>query len=226
VNITIASPNKQARSVEISQAMQNHFSIPINHANTILTQINSGMYNRWFEGKKDLVCIDFGANVGLVSLYMLPACKELICVEPTPSHHVLLTELVKGATYSPHALTGKDEEVVFITGHSTENKVSSADGYGNGKITIQGKPLKYFTSLTKSKIDFCKIDIEGAEMIALTSGNIASVKGKVKVFFVEVHPAYNGGMDENREELIKRFESNGYKVEVLDYQTIVATYGS
>ena len=54
------------RKFAISNDMQNHFDIPINHAHTILNQINSGMYAKYFEGKKDFRCIDFGANVGLV----------------------------------------------------------------------------------------------------------------------------------------------------------------
>ena len=33
-----------------------------------------------------------------------------------------------------------------------------------------------------------------------------------------------GGMDENREELIKRFIDNGYTVELIDFQTFAAYY--
>ena len=220
MNITIASPNKQARSIEISQAMQKHFVEPINHAQTILNQINSGMYSRWFECKKDLTCIDFGANVGLVSLYMQPACKELYCIEPTPSHFDLLIELLfdTNAMLTQTALTETTEIVSFLANHSTENKVSEL-----GTIKVLGKPLSYYLKQTKNIVDFCKIDIEGGEMKALTTSELKKSKGKVRTFFVEVHPTEKG-IDENRIELISRFESNGYKVEVLDYQTLIATY--
>jgi len=228
MNITIASPNGQARPLPISKDMLKHFQIPINHAHTILTQINSGMYKKWFEGKENLRCIDIGANVGLVSLYMLPACKELYCLEPTPSHFALLKELI-GENNNVHcyqqALNGKNEEVIFMTGHSTENKITSADGYGNGKITVKGITLSsylYLSGAGREIVDFCKIDIESGEMLALTVGELKKVKGKIKTFFVEVHPGYNGGMDENREELKKRFIKAGYKVYEEDYQTIVA----
>ncbi len=233
MNISILSPDGKHRSIPMSQSMQKHFDIPINHAHTILKQINEGMYSTWFKGKKELVCLDIGANVGLVSLYMLPACKELYCLEPTPSHFALLQELL-GDNFGncsvhlyPHALSGKNEEVIFATGHSTENKISSADGYGNHKIKVPGITLSSFlvaSNAHKDIIDFCKIDIEGGEMMALTAEEIKNVKGKIRCFFVEVHPAYNGGMDENREELIKRFIDNGYTVELIDFQTFAAYY--
>lgn len=216
------------RTVEISKSMEKHFSIPINHAQTILAQINSGMYDKWFEGKKDLVCIDFGANVGLVSLYMLPFCKELLCVEPTPAHYELLSELMfanKGAqivTLIKYALNDKTEDVIFMTGHATENKITSKDGYGNNKITVKGRPLIFFLDLIGETVDFCKIDIEGAEIFALTEEQLKLAYGKVKTFFVECHPSQNYSMFSCHEELVKRFKSAGYRVEIIDYQTIVA----
>lgn len=227
MNIQILGTDGNMRTVEISKAMEEHFAIPINHAQTILDQINSGMYKKWFEGKKDLVCIDFGANVGLVSLYMLPACKKIYCVEPTPSHRELLKELIssnkedKEVVISGFALTGEDGIFKFATGHSTENKVTIQDGYGAIKIDVAGCTLSNF--INNDVYDFCKIDIESGEMLALTVEELKQVHGKVKTFFVEVHPGYNGGMDGNREELISRFEKAGYKTETIDYQTIVAT---
>lgn len=222
--------NVNGKDYLISADLVRHFSIPINHAYTILNQINSGMYAKWFEGKKDLRCVDFGANVGLVSLYMLPACKDLYCVEPTPSHYKLLKELI-GENSNVHlcdqALSGTNEPVIFMTGHSTENKITSADGYGNGKITVQGTTLSaylYLSGADREIIDFVKCDVEGQEIKIFTEEEIKKTKGKVKVFFIEVHPSYNGGMDENREEIKRRFIKCGYKVYEEDYQTIIATY--
>lgn len=227
MNINILSPNGTERTIELSREMKKHFDIPINHAHTILNQINSGMYAKWFAGKKNLVVVDFGANVGLTGLYFLPACKELYCIEPTPKHYELCKELLfannpdTNVSLSDFALCDADEEVIFMTGHSTENKITSADGYGNGKITVPGKPLSYFLQ-NLDKVDFCKVDIEGGEMLALTEAELKKVKSKVKCFFVEVHPAYNGGMEQNYKELITRFANAGYSIEGIDYQTFAA----
>lgn len=238
MNIEILSDGT-FRSYELSKAMERHFSIPINHTQTILDQINNGMYSKWLDGKRDLVCIDFGANVGIVSLYLLPFCKKLICVEPTPSHFDLLTELLreipfygKGVVdlhkygeeiiFYQNALTEKSEDVIFMTGHATENKITSADGYGNGKITVEGKPLIWFLNVMEDQVDFCKIDIEGGEIFALTEEQLKLAHGKVKTFFVECHPSNNYSMYSCQEELVKRFKNAGYRVEIIDYQTIVA----
>jgi len=231
MKITINTPNEEPRNVAISKALQEHWSQPINHSQTILNQINSGMYDHFFAGKKDLVCADFGANVGLVSLYMLPACKELICVEPTPKHYEMCFELIQAnkhdkqiVVYSKHALGANEGEVYFCTGHSTENKITSEEGYGNGKIKVLTKPLSWF--LTAPMYDFVKVDIEGGEMLAITEPELTKVHSKVKQLFIEVHPAYNGSMESNVEELTKRLKNTGYSVEYLDYQTILATSGN
>ena len=226
--INIISPNRINRDIELSNEMKNHFDIPINHAHTILNQINGGMYSLWFEGKKDLVCMDFGANVGLVSLYMTPACKRIYCVEPTPSHYALMKGLLQannGETeimLSDFALTEKEEEVIFATGHATENKITSEGGYGNNKITVQGKPLSWFLNDIGEVVDFCKVDIEGGEIFALTEEELRFAHGKVKVFFVEAHPSNNYSMDSCMGALTNRFKAAGYRVEYSDYQTIVA----
>jgi FkbM family methyltransferase len=223
MNITIASPNGVARSIEISKEMEEHFNVPANHAHTILKQINSGMYDRFFKGKKDLVCMDFGANVGLVSLYMAPACKELHCIEPTPSHFYLLGDWDTGAKLYNMALTKQSGTFDFFTsGSSTENRITErgANEGAGSNISVKGEPLSYFLSQTDSEIDFVKIDIEGGEMAALTTENLLPAFGKVKMFYVEVHPWQT--MDINRNELLSRFKKVGYNTEVLNHETIIA----
>ena len=223
MNITIASPNGQARSIRISKEMEEHFNVGINHAHTILKQINSGMYDRFFKGKKDLVCFDFGANVGLVSLYMAPACKELHCIEPTPSHFYLLGDWDNGAKLYNMALTKQSGDFDFFTsGSSTENRITERGAHeGEGtKIKVKGEPLSYFLSQTDSIVDFVKIDIEGGEMSALITEELKAAYGKVKMFYVEVHPWQ--AMDMNREELLNRFKKAGYNTEVLNHETIIA----
>lgn len=40
---------------------------------TLIDQINNGLYAPLFEGKRDLTFLDIGANLGLVSIYAAPA---------------------------------------------------------------------------------------------------------------------------------------------------------
>jgi len=231
MQITMNTPNG-ARTFTISNELQKHWSIPINHSQTILDQINSGMYSKWFDGKTDLVCADFGANVGLVSLYMLQFSKEIHCIEPTPSHLQLCKELITAnlksgqtAAFYDSALHDRNETIIFATGHATENKITVAHGYGSNKIHVNGQILTTYFEQIGKPVDFCKIDIEGGEMNALTPTILAHCFNKqyCKTFFVENHPTNNYTLDSGREELVLRFTKAGYNVERIDYQTIVAS---
>lgn len=247
-NFKILSPNKEYRTIEMSPELEAHWRVPINHCETILNQINNGTYARWFEGKTDMTVIDFGANVGLTALYFMPACKELLCVEPTPSHLELLRQLITkdiSVDFYAHlneplcynakrlglnlkiadcALGENVEVVTFCTGHSTENKITSEGGYGDAKIRLQSFPLSIFVNEMNGLVDFVKCDIEGFENKALSIEELMKVKDRVKTFFVEMHPGYGLGFDEIFTELNAKFMQCGYKVERIDFQTIVATW--
>lgn len=229
MTITINNPNGEAQQFDVPASLEAHWQQPINHCQTILNQINGGMYDRWFKGKSNLNVIDFGANVGLTGLYFYPHCDTLIMVEPAPLQSEILGGLFTKAHPEPHvwflkqvALAEKERSVVFMTGHSTENKITTPEGYGNGKIEIQANPLSFFVQ--DNKIDFCKVDIEGYEIYALSQEEINKVAGKVKVFFVEMHPYDGWGFETISKELTERFESAGYDVELVDFQTLVATW--
>lgn len=229
MQITINNPNGKPQTFTVPESLEKHWQQPINHCQTILNQINSGMYDRWFKGRTDMACLDFGANVGLVSQYMAANSNYVISVEPTPSHFKILSDTVNASqlalctcVLSNTALAEKERKVVFMTGHSTENKITTPEGYGNGKIEIDAYPLSWFVQ--ERSIDFCKVDIEGYEIYALSQEEINKVAGKVKVFFVEMHPYDNWGFESMSKELTERFENAGYDVELLDFQTLVATW--
>jgi FkbM family methyltransferase len=223
--------NLKGKEYPISNALKAHWDIPINHAQTILNQINSGMYDKWFEGKKDMVCLDIGANVGLVSLYMLQYSIEIHCVEPTPSHMELCKELINAnlnegqtAYFYQTALHDRNESVIFATGQYTENKITSPEGHGSHKIHVNGEILTTYFEKIGKQVDFCKIDVEGGEMNALTPMLLKKCfeNKYCKIFFVENHPTNNYNIDTGREELVLRFTKAGYGVQRIDYQTIVA----
>jgi len=45
-----------------------------------------GIYNDVFNQKEDLVVIDVGANIGIVTDYMRPYCKKIYAIEPSSMH--------------------------------------------------------------------------------------------------------------------------------------------
>jgi len=225
--ISISNPNGEPSVFKLSNAMKEHWKEYWNHCPTILDQINGGMYDRWFKGKSNMACLDFGANVGLVSLYMAQNSKRVISVEPTPEHYSLLEWNAKQSnsltlgTIAPirAALADSEKMVDFASGHATENKIGT---HGQNQIKVEAYPLEWFVGETI--IDFCKVDIEGYEIYALSQEQIEAVAGKVKVFFVEMHPYENWGFENMPQELKSRFEKAGYKVELLDFQTLIAEW--
>lgn len=208
-----------------------HFKDPSNYASTILHQINEdGFYNRFFIGKKNLTVLDIGANIGLFSLCVVPVCKKLIAYEPTPSHFLKLNHLVKNSIIETRqmALSDKDGSVDFYLCKENSTMNSLTNHFGTTeKITTKAITLNSILATEKiKKVDFCKIDIEGSEMIAINEDEIEKVKNKIKNFYVEVHhsPNINGkNLHQNKVLLIQIFESKGYKIEDIDYQTFLAT---
>ena len=70
-------------------------------------------------------------------------------------------------------------------------------------------------------VDFCKIDIEGSEMIAITEETLKPVYDKIDRMFIEVHSTYSGAdvkweehLIINRKKIEKILDSVGYKYEV------------
>src|SRR5438552_3109233 len=73
--------------------IEEHYAKPSSYVDTLQEQIDNGMYAHLFEGKKDLVFLDIGANIGLVSIYAAPYCKRIIAVEPAEDVVPVLREL-------------------------------------------------------------------------------------------------------------------------------------
>lgn len=218
--------NLQEREYTCSENLANHFAEKTNYTNIVIAQINNGLYDRFVKGKKDLTIIDAGANVGLVSLFFLPYCKKLICIEPTPSHYNLLTELLSDKPkpkqhlfFSNRALAPDNSEYNFIVNQSTENKI--VEFTNSTTITVTGQTLSDIVG--ENYVDLFKVDIEGGEYAALVSDEILKVRNRVKNFFIEIHPYQNIGIDENRNTIAYRFRVAGYTVEEIDYQTIIAS---
>lgn len=224
---------KQINGAEIeipisSPEAKKHFADVNNYSAFIIDEWESLPYSEYI--KPGSVILDIGANVGLFALHVLPYAERIICVEPTPSHMLIQKEVLKDNWVFDHLLMPeqlpkrtiiKHEQAAlnYYTGkakfrtepvNTTMNTLRDApDSYQVDCITLKDLCSKY--GLTH--VDFCKIDIEGSEWLALTIGQIAQVKDIIKAFFVELHPR----TAESQKEMAARFESVGYKVKLIDY---------
>lgn len=195
-------------------------------AKIIIRQINTErIYDRFLKDKKDLVILDIGANVGLFTLYAKDSASRIVSVEPTPSHQHLFEKIAgkyENVELVKAALSNKDEDINFYicNYNSTCNSLVEREG---DVVKVEGLT---FESLLKrvnlEHVDFCKIDIEGSEMIAITEETLRPVYDKIDRMFIEVHPTESGpnlrwedNLIDNRHKIEEVLKKVGYKYEIL-----------
>jgi len=208
-----------------SDSIISHWSDASNHADTILQMFNNGEYKPFLSDMKDATIVDLGANIGLFSLYAHDAATKIIAVEPTPSHFEKLRELTSG--YSnielvQAAVHSADEEVTFYCNDDNSTMNSTANLYGN-ILTVKG--LKLSTILKDvDHVDFCKVDIEGSEVIAITSDVITELYDKIDAWHVTVHAAQGSSIEYWAKYFSEMFNNAGYMVSSPNnYDAIYAT---
>lgn len=204
------------------QDLVDYFNHGENCTDIILRQINDErMYDPIFQGRNNMTVVDLGANIGLFSLYAHDSASRLIAVEPASVTFGLLekiTDKLPNITRVNAALNGADEPVTFfINENPTTNSLLDRSGQ---PTTVQGVTLKtLFENNNIDNVDFCKCDIEGSEMTAITESTLDAVKDIVKFWFVEVHQtnvkeqAWPGNLENNRQTLAAIFKNAGYNVE-------------
>lgn len=201
-----------------------HFANHGSYADIVLDQINNDrFYDEIFEGEEDLTILDIGGNVGLFTLYVQDCAKVVYPVEPTPSHFGLLTEFTKDYKHvhpQNYALSNVDGVTDFFINEENTTMNSLVNEYGT-KVEVKTRTLAtLLTELNLEHVDFCKCDIEGSEMIAITDETLAPVATKIDNWFLEVHRTGNGatwaeGIHENRETIKAIFERAGYDVQYV-----------
>jgi FkbM family methyltransferase len=162
------------------------------YIDTLKDQIKSGIYDHLFEGKSDLVFLDIGANIGLVSIYAVPYCKRIVAVEPCKETFQRLQENTKNypmISCDRHALASKDENVGFYINDINFTASSTVNTYGKFEPNyVMGATLStLLRAWSLDHVDVCKIDVEGEEGRALTFDELSKVAPIIDTFFIEMH---------------------------------------
>lgn len=187
-----------------------HFNNPRNYTKEILEQFDNSLYKDFIKGK-DLTILDIGANVGLFALHVLPLAKKIVCVEPTPEHFAIQKEILQSpkVVHENSALSHYTGETDFYwCGVNTTMNSLHNRGDRSFKvpcITLTDLCVKHLLT----KVDFCKIDIEGSEWTAITKETLTPVFDIIDKIFIELHPP----TAESQDAFKALFESVGYKVD-------------
>lgn len=195
---------------EIQLPAHSHFDNPKNCTKEIMQQFESDYYAP-FISSGDKVFLDIGANIGLFALHVLPYADKIICMEPTPSHFELL-QLLTGRYPQikriNKALSSSERDVSFYL--NSENTTTNSLVAGEQKITVSACTLSQLIK-EYGVIDFCKIDIEGSEIIALSEMEILAASKRVKKIFIEFHEVKGMDYEEIRSLYIPLFQKWGYE---------------
>lgn len=216
IELKTAGNNVLKIQTEDQKAIQ-HFTDWRNYTKQILQQINSeNLYQKWLKDKKDINILDIGGNVGLFSLHVSDVAKQIVTVEPTPSHNHILRELTKNFNNIKPieaALSNRDGPIQFYmdSWNTTCNSIRAETVSQPTIINVNGKTLKTLLDENNlEEVEFAKIDIEGSEYYALTKETISSTEKRIKSWFIETHPAQNLNRTQVAHHIADIFNDLGY----------------
>jgi len=167
---------------------------------------------------KDAFIIDCGSNIGLSILYLKSIAPEanIIGFEPDKANYDLLIKNIQqnkleNITIHQAAVWTSNTELSFeVTG-----SMGSAITLENKENTIKVKALRLKDFLIQ-KVDFLKIDIEGAEYEVMK--DIADSLQYVNNLFVEYHGTYR----QNNEllEILNTLHKNGFSFYIKEAASV------
>ena len=175
---------------------------------------------------KGMTVIDVGAHIGIVSIILSKKVREsgkVFSFEPTPSTFKLLKKTINinnvKATVVPvnkavSAKSGVDSfYVTEIEAHNSNSLSSNNRNYGNEKkIDVELIPIDDFAKeYNLKKVDFIKIDAEGAEYSVLKGSKEVIDRFHPKII-LSLHPASIKSFGDNLPEIWDFLVSKNYNV--------------
>jgi FkbM family methyltransferase len=156
---------------------------------------------KFIEDYAEGICVDLGAHIGLYTVLLSKRATSVIAFEPSDFTRGVLEQTVR-LNYCKNVIV-RSEIVSDICGphtfHESKTRVSNA----NSLIPV-GLP-RTVSSVTLDdlnlKIDFLKIDIEGAELLALRGAT--RVLKSLKFMTLEIHPSLLKQLNQGVPEIFK-----------------------
>jgi len=182
-----------------------------------------GIYIDIFNTRKEMVCIDVGANIGIVTQYIRDFSKIVYALEPSSEHYEALAKNVefnKWTNVKPLkvALTEKDGEMTlnFHLKNRTCHSLAMDFGKGGEKVrTVCFETL--FKEQKIDKVDFIKFDVEGYEEQILMGESFKKVADKISALEVEFHfPTFP--------KIVEHMMKLGYKARRYDASAIIVLF--
>jgi len=182
-----------------------------------------GLYIDILNTKKDMTIMDLGANLGIVTQYMLDNAKKIYAIEPSTEH---FEALQKNKEYNNWdnvetfnvAFADKDGEMQLNYLPANRTSHSLVNDYKQGGQTVKTVAFDTFFEQNKIEhIDFIKSDVEGAEDLIYRSEGFLKVAPKIDAIMMEMHyPTFP--------KLVEHMMSLGYKAKRYDSSAVVILF--
>lgn len=183
-----------------------------------------GVYIDILNGKKDMVIMDVGSNIGVTVQHFRDYAKKVYAIEPLSTHYEALKKNKEFNGWDnvetfQLAIAGKDGEVTM---HPLPNNMTCASYVNNwgqgGDETVKAQTFEtFFKENSIDVVDFVKFDVEGAEDDILFSPGFENVAHKIKAIEIEFH--HNDWMKH-----VTHMEKLGFKARRYECSAIVVLF--
>lgn len=175
---------------------------------------------------RGMVCLDIGAMIGYFTLIMARLVGEegkIFAFEPEPHNFDLLVRNIAvngfgNVTAVPKAISNKNEKAklfldrVNLGSHSLVRPGQNTHTLGRDIIEVEAQTLESFFRDYNGKIDFVKMDVEGAELAVLEGMENIINKNKDLVIITEFLPHALRRSGSPPEEFLNRLLQYGFKL--------------
>lgn len=203
----------------------------------LVTLLNQGWFEfremafLWLYLRADDVMIDCGAHIGLYSRLasrILRNKGRLLAIEPNPEVLGFLKENLADAeasTVDIHqlGLYRKVGEMNLYLGHEGLSGYSSLVNAGVSDLSVTVPVTTLDTLLEEvglARVDFMKIDVEGAEIDVLAGAEASIARGALPLIQVEFTELNLRAIGKSSDALREAFETAGYRFYRFNYETL------
>lgn len=183
------------------------------------------IYERIFTEPRGKTFLDLGANIGLVSLFASDVCARIVAVEPDPETFVVLKAMTcqfSNIECVQAALAPKDGEVTFYRNPENFTASSTVNTFGN-KTSVPGLTLESILSIYQlEQVHVCKVDVEGAEELALTADHLMKARNIVDCWWIETHNTPTCRWEDSMCRLTSTLDFLGYTKQEIKGMRLIA----
>jgi FkbM family methyltransferase len=182
--------------------------------------------------KRKPILMDIGANIGLVSTYLLKEVPNLFiyAFEPGPTQAGLLQKTItinslqNSIKLSQIALSDSSGKKVFFAHPNRDQAKDGLVDTGRGEKTVEIEVEtmtldEWWKGEGKPHVDVVKIDTEGAELLVLR-GASEFLKEAKPIIYLEIEESNLKAYPYGKEDIVQFIYSNGYILETIDGQEV------